>query len=116
MALKEDYLQYKLCDWMRDKKIMHFHVPNGGNRSSREAAKFKAMGVKAGVHDLIIMHGGKIIFVELKTDKGKVSKPQIAFDEFVKKEGHPSHLLLAHSVEDGLEQLQSILHENGLQF
>lgn len=114
MALKEDFLQYKLCDWMRDKNIMHFHVPNGGKRGKREAAKFKAMGVKAGVHDLIIMHGGKIIFIELKTDNGKLSPAQIAFDEFVKKEGHPSHLIHAHSVESGLEQLQSILRMNGL--
>lgn len=101
---------------MRKKKIMHFHVPNGGSRDKREAAKFVAIGVKKGVHDLIIMHSGKILFIELKVGTNKLSPAQIKFDEFVKKEGHPSHLIHVQTVDEGLEELQSILHENGLQF
>lgn len=28
-----------------------YHIPNGGKRNAREAARFKTMGVRAGVHD-----------------------------------------------------------------
>lgn len=31
-----------------------FHVPNGGKRTKAEAGRFKAMGVKAGVPDLVV--------------------------------------------------------------
>lgn len=33
---------------------MAFHVPNGGKRSKREGARFKAQGVKAGIPDVFI--------------------------------------------------------------
>ena len=33
------------------------HVPNGGKRSKSEAARFRAMGVKAGVPDMILPVG-----------------------------------------------------------
>jgi len=107
---KEDYLQYKLCDWLREKKIMHFHVPNGGLRSKREGAKFKAMGVKAGVHDLIILlDKGRTIFIELKVGNNKLQPSQVKFDLWLKKAGHPSHLVHANNVESGIEQLLAIL-------
>lgn len=108
--MKEDYLQFKLCEWMRKNKIMHFHVPNGGKRSKSEATRFVAMGVKKGVHDLIILlSNGRTLFIELKTGKNKLQTAQIKFDEWLKKEDHQSHLIHADSVEDGLQQLQSIL-------
>lgn len=55
-----------------------FHIPNGGLRTKREAAAFKAQGVKAGVPDLFLpvarkgYHG---LFVELKRRKGGRLRP-----------------------------------------
>ena len=62
--------QYPEFKWL-------FHVPNGGYRNKREAGKFKAMGVKAGVLDLWFpvkrgIYPGLII--ELKQIKFKSSK------------------------------------------
>jgi hypothetical protein len=34
--------------------LTYAHVPNGGRRSKAEAGAFKAMGVRAGVPDLLI--------------------------------------------------------------
>lgn len=34
-----------------------YHVPNGGKRSKSEAARFRAMGVKAGVPDIFLPAG-----------------------------------------------------------
>jgi len=47
------------------------HVPNGGKRNKREAARMKRMGVRAGVHDYFLpvargMYHG--LWIELKPD------------------------------------------------
>lgn len=69
-----------------------FHIPNGGFRNKIEAAKFKAMGVRSGVLDLMlpvprgIWHG---LFVELKRkDGGTVSKEQNDWIAFLKAQGY----------------------------
>lgn len=58
-----------------------FHVPNGGNRDPREAAKFKAMGVVAGVSDLIFLYNSRVYIFEFKNanGKGRLSKEQNDF-------------------------------------
>ena len=57
-----------------------YHIPNGGKRGKAEAARFKAMGVKAGVPDLHLavprggFHG---LYIEMKRQKGgKLSADQ----------------------------------------
>ena len=53
-----------------------FHVPNGGNRSGREGAMFKAMGVKAGVPDLCLpVPRGDFnnLWIEMKVDEDGAS-------------------------------------------
>ena len=53
-------------------KLM-YHIPNGGKRNKAIAAKFKRMGVKAGVPDIFLAapkggyHG---LYIELKRTKG----------------------------------------------
>lgn len=70
-------------------QIAH-HCPSGGNRSQREAGKFKLLGVLPGVPDIFIPlrtkdHSG--LYIELKNAKGKVSPSQIEYMEAVAKEG-----------------------------
>ena len=56
-----------------------FHIPNGGKRDAREAARFKRMGVKPGVPDLFLpvpragYHG---LFIEMKAPGGRLSDYQ----------------------------------------
>ncbi|MGH8415633.1 MAG: VRR-NUC domain-containing protein, partial [Gammaproteobacteria bacterium] len=56
------------------------HIPNGGKRAGREAARFKALGVKAGVSDYFLplaragYHG---LWIELKRPKIKGNYPSI---------------------------------------
>lgn len=56
----EDNEQMILIRWAQFESDRHpelsllFHVPNGGKRSKVEAARFKAMGVQAGVPDLFL--------------------------------------------------------------
>ena len=64
------------------KKIPCFHIPNGGKRSKREAARFRAAGVKAGVSDLFLpcprggYHG---LWIEMKALDGRPSAEQKVF-------------------------------------
>lgn len=54
-----------------------YHIPNGGKRTRAEAGLFKAMGVKAGVPDIHILHEGRSIYIELKVGAGKETAEQI---------------------------------------
>lgn len=59
-------------------RLMH-HIPNGGKRDAREAAKFKREGVLPGVSDIFLpvargkFHG---LYVEMKAKNGKLSDNQ----------------------------------------
>lgn len=69
----EDNEQILLFDWAcaqsgkyPELELLH-HIPNGGKRNAREGARFKRMGVKAGVPDIAFpiprggYHGGKTV-------------------------------------------------------
>lgn len=59
------------------------HVPNGGKRTKAEAAIFKALGVKSGVADVLILErwaapsaGGPAVAIELKSPTGSLTPHQ----------------------------------------
>jgi hypothetical protein len=59
--------------------VMVFHIPNGGLRGKREAARLKWQGVLAGLPDLcLIAPVGRVFFMELKTKTGRLSADQKA--------------------------------------
>lgn len=78
--MSEDKLQSECFKWFWNTFPSHrrclFHVPNGGLRNKREATKFKAMGVIAGIPDLVLVHAGQLVGFELKTATGRVSEVQ----------------------------------------
>jgi len=55
MVPKEDDEQLMLARWLNAAEVLWFHVPNGGKRNKREAGKLRAMGVRAGVPDVMIL-------------------------------------------------------------
>ena len=76
----ETQLQISVVHYLRHalpEGILYFHTPNGGVRDKREAAKLKAMGVTAGVPDLIfVLPTGKLAAIELKWGPGRLSPEQ----------------------------------------
>ena len=102
MIHREDAEQKALIQWadiapMPSSLVLHpgakvgeylFAIPNGGFRHGREAARFKGLGVRAGVSDLFfafpspgatVKHG---LFIEMKASPGhgaRVSKQQQVF-------------------------------------
>ena len=56
--------------------IFWFHPANGGKRSWSEGKSFKAMGVIAGVPDIILLKGGEVFGLEIKSTTGRVQPSQ----------------------------------------
>lgn len=80
-----------------------FHVPNGGNRSGREGAMFKAMGVKAGVPDLClpIPRGGfNNLWIEMKVEDGRVSEAQEKWHSSL--EQHGGYVVVAYGWKNAI--------------
>ena len=90
MKRPEDILQAEIVAWYsmhygRTADKLLFHVNNKA-KNKIEGNRMKAMGVKTGVSDLILVHGGRVIFVELKAGSPQ-SKEQKEFQRQVEAEG-----------------------------
>ena len=67
-----------------------FATPNGGQRHPAVAAKLKAEGVRRGVPDLclpVARHGFHGLFIELKTETGRLTREQAQWLERLDAEG-----------------------------
>jgi hypothetical protein len=74
-----DDLQRDICQFLDlalPPDATYFHVPNGGLRSKREAARLKGIGVVAGVPDICIIYRGRSFFLELKAGRDVMSRAQ----------------------------------------
>lgn len=79
--MTEDDIQkacVKMLTLLENQKMLRFfHVPNGGKRGAREGSKFKKMGVRPGVPDLVILPTkGDACFIELKAGKNTETDAQ----------------------------------------
>ena len=94
-ALHRDVARY--LEQVLTPETVWFHPANGGARSQREGAKFKAQGVKAGVADIVLVHDGRHFEIELKAATGRQSPSQKAWQEALEKAG--GKYVLLKSVE-----------------
>ncbi len=93
----EDTEQMGVIDWANwntgrfpELKLL-FHIPNGGKRDAREAARFKAMGVKAGVPDLCLpvpRRGYAGLYIEIKYGKNTTTAKQKEWIKALKEQGY----------------------------
>ena len=85
-------------------QIIVFHPANGGWRTKAEAARFKALGVLAGVLDLVlVLPEGRVAFWEVKTQPGRISPAQFAFIDRLEANGHV--WAVVRSVDDARVEL-----------
>ena len=79
-------------------------IPNAARRSLRMGARMKAEGLQSGVADLCIMlPGGKVAWLELKTDRGRQSIAQKGFEAKCKRLDHP--YALARTLDEAIAAL-----------
>lgn len=89
----ESRLQQACVRWVRCQypDLVVYAIPNGGKRNAVTGAILKAEGVLAGVADLFVAracgsyHG---LYVEMKTEGGRQSESQRAFESAVVREGY----------------------------
>tara|TARA_X000001382_G_scaffold122677_2_gene105831 strand:- start:5156 stop:5527 length:372 start_codon:yes stop_codon:yes gene_type:complete len=68
---------YFLIELSKKYKFRHFHVPNEGKRKPQYQIKLKKMGLRKGCPDFVIEYPkGKLIYIELKNEKGSLSNAQ----------------------------------------
>lgn len=78
-------------------------------KSKTAAGISKAMGLKAGCPDILVVHNGSAIFIELKTAKGRTSDVQNAAIEQIEAAGSRVHV--CRSLEDVIVVLK---HRHGV--
>jgi hypothetical protein len=84
--------------------VFFWHTPNGGKRHIAEAAKFKAMGVVAGIPDILILKGGRLYALELKAPGGRLSPAQRLVGPRMEKCG--ATISVAKSIDEALVTLE----------
>lgn len=78
-------------------------VTEAGPRGAKRQAILVGMGVHAGFADLIVLSEGRVLFLELKSAKGRLSPSQVAFRDAVIAQGFG--WALVRSLDDALGAL-----------
>ena len=78
-------------------------VTEPGPRGAKRQAILVGMGVHPGFADLIVLCDGRVLFLELKSLKGRLSADQEAFRDAVTAQGHG--WALVRSLDDALGAL-----------
>lgn len=114
--MKESDMQKLLVDWtmlVRQKYpelALIFHIPNERKCSIPEAMHLQRMGVKAGVPDLFLpvaRNGFHGLWMELKTERGKVSDAQRWWLDHLAEQGYKA--VVIRSVNEGINELEEYL-------
>lgn len=104
----------KICLAGRVELDLLFHIPNGGSRSGREGVMFKAMGVKPGVPDLMLpikRHGYGGLWIEMKTDGGRLSEAQEDWHQRLAWAGHK--VVTCWRWQDAIEEIKDYVDRDG---
>ena len=105
----EDDLQREVVKFLRAALVGNsvvFHVPNGGRRSFTEAKRFKGLGVLPGMVDLGVINDGRLIGLELKAPKGRVSDAQAWCHQQLRAAGAP--VFVCRSLADVVAAMQQM--------
>ena len=111
--MKESDIQIEVVDWFKSKQSEYrfriFSVPNEGQRKVWFLNKLVRMGLKSGVPDLILeFPKGRLVYLEIKTEKGKLSETQQNWLK-VSNVFKTPHYVLYGSVAANLSLLEGVL-------
>lgn len=95
---EEDKLQRSVVEYLKWEypEAIFTHVPNEGRRTPFERFKFKHLGSKAGVPDLMIFNTNcdfNGLAIELKVGRNKPTESQIQWLEWLKQCGWETYVL-----------------------
>lgn len=104
----EDRIQADIVFALSALGVFLFMVPNSaaGKTTQARAARLKAMGLRAGVSDLILMgDDGRSYFLEIKTESGRLSESQLRFRDICIARGWP--YAVTRSLDDAIAQARA---------
>ena len=107
--MKEVTLHFKTAHYLKNfarKDCIYFHPVQESKRSIQWASKLKRMGMIAGVSDFVIFVDGQLHFLELKSEKGRLSPAQKAWRDLCHTCGAGFHV--TRTLEDTIALLKSI--------
>ena len=118
----EDAEQETVIQWVRicsgkrpELKLLH-HIPNGGRRNAKEAAKLKRMGVLSGVADLhlpVARGNYHSLYIEMKYEEGRLLESQKDFLKAAAAEGN--YCIVCYSAPDAIEIIDLYMHGRTIQ-
>lgn len=79
-------------DWLTLKKIYHLRLQTGMVPTSYNGKKSVLNLCPTGTPDLMLVLKGKAVFVEVKRDKGEVSRWKTRIDKYLKTSFMPSYI------------------------
>lgn len=108
---QEGIIQFSCVEWFKNNYCLKHHNPRYDifsvpNEATWSNNNFKALGVRKGVSDLVVVLDSKILFIELKDGNNTQSKEQIDFQEVVTKLNHSYYLCYS------LTQFQTLIWQN----
>ncbi len=108
----ESKIQMYIIQEIRRMGILITGSMEQGLRSKGAGGKAKAMGLTAGLPDLWVwLDGGRPIGIELKTDRGYLSKAQRDMHDRMRGLGYGVHVVYARAPLDGVRQVKEIINE-----
>lgn len=111
MKRGEDQIQAAVCLHLAIRAVagvVWWHTPNGGSRTPAEAGRFKALGVKAGIPDVLALRDGRLYALELKALGGRLSPAQTEMLDQLRAAGAET------AVAVGLDEALAVLSRWGL--
>lgn len=104
---KEKDVEKSICDWLRIKGFFFWKQPSSGffDTNRKCFRRHVSPYVKAGVPDIIVVHQGRFIGIEVKSATGRQSESQKDFEQELLSRGQGNYFI-ARSVEDVENQLK----------
>lgn len=84
--------------------VVWFHVPNDGKRSPGTYKRLQAMGLRAGVHDLVFVHRGHFYSLEIKSARGRPTAEQMRFSSDINAAG--GHAMIVNELDRAIRALE----------
>jgi len=109
MTHPESDLQIAIVRYLRTSNIPVFSVPNeasgrvNSKRGLSRISRLKAMGMTPGAPDLVAFFNGRVIFLELKAPRGRLSEHQKEMQALCAE--HMVMYYVIRSIDDLLEAI-----------
>jgi hypothetical protein len=101
--------QLKVVEWLRQTTdIPFFHIANERKTTPQMGAFLARMGVRSGVSDLFLPRGNHVskgLWLEMKTENGRASLNQIAFQREMRLERYGAEV--AYGAEEAIMYIKS---------